>query len=132
MPGDTATSDPGERPFPMPTFDAAHMIESNQRAMRAALEAQSQGLQRAAKIGTSVFEFIQRRLTHDAELAHRLGTAKAPQDAYAAYHDFLGTALEEYAAELSTLSSIYVDQTREAMHHAERQVDGIARPMAAE
>ena len=134
MPGDTATRATRDRttpPFPMPPFDPARVFETNQRAMRAALEAQTHGLQHMAKIGTSVFEFVQRRLQHDAELAQRLGAAKAPQDAYAAYHDFLDTAIEEYSAEFSALASLYVDQTREAMHDAERQVDEIARPVLA-
>ena len=106
MPGNTAPRDRGALPFPMPPFDASRLIESNQRAMRAALEAQSHGLQHMAKIGSSVFEFVQRRLQHDAELAQRLGTVKAPQDAYAAYHDFVDTAIEEYSAELSALATL--------------------------
>ena len=131
MPGDTAPPERGTPTFPMPPFDAARMIETNQRAMRAALEAQNHGFKHAAKIGTSVFEFVQRRLQHDAELAHRLGSAKAPQDAYAAYQDFVDTAIEEYSAEFSALTSLYVDQTREVMHSAGRQVDEIAKPVLA-
>ena len=131
MPGKTAPPDRGALSLPTPPFDAARMIETNQRAMRAALEAQNHGFQHIAKIGTSVLDFVQRRLQHDAELAQRLGTAKAPQDAYAAYHDFLDTAIEEYSAEFSTLATLYVDQTREAMHDAERQVDEITRPVLA-
>jgi hypothetical protein len=133
MPGDKARTERGAQPFPVPPFDAARLMESNQRAMRAALAAQSHGFQHMARIGTSVFEFVQRRLQQDAALAQRLGTAKAPQDAYTACHDFVDTAIEEYSAEFSELATLYVDQTREAMHDAERQVDEIARPaMAAE
>jgi hypothetical protein len=88
-------------------------------------------LQHVAKIGTSVFEFVQRRLQQDAELARRLSTAKAPEDAYAAYHDFVDTAIEEYSAEFTTLASLYADQTKAAMQDAERQVDELTRPVLA-
>jgi hypothetical protein len=133
MPGKTAPTDRDGLPFPVPPFDAARLIESNQRAMRAALEAQGHGFKHMAKIGSSVLDFVQRRLQRDAELAQKLGSVKAPQDAYVAYHDFFDTAIEEYSAEFSALATLYVDQTREAMHDAERQVDEIARPvMAAE
>jgi hypothetical protein len=131
MPGKTATPDHGTLPSPVPPFDAARMIETNQRAMQAALEAQNHGFQNMAKIGSSVLEFVQRRLQHDAELAQRLGTAKAPQDAYEAYHDFVDTAIEEYSAEITALASLYVDQTREAIRDAERSVDELARPVLA-
>jgi hypothetical protein len=133
MPGGNQRADRGAQPFPVPPFDAARMIETNQRAMRAALEAQNHGFQHMARIGTSVLDFVQRRLQHDAALAQRLGSVKAPQDAYAACHDFVDTAIEDYSAEFSELATLYVDQTREAMHDAERQVDELARPaMAAE
>ena len=133
MPGENARPDRGVQPFPVPPFDAARLIETNQRALRAALEAQNHGFQHMARIGTSVLEFVQRRLQHDAELAQRLGSVKAPQEAYAACHDFVDTAIEEYSAEFSELATLYVDQTREAMHDAERRVDELARPaMAAE
>ena len=131
MPGEKAPQTSGALPFPMPPFDATRLLETNQRAMHAALEAQSHGFQHMAKIGTSVFEFVQRRLQHDAELARRLGTAKAPEDAYAAYHEFVDTAIEEYSAEMSALATLCVDQTREAMHDAERQVDELTRPVLA-
>lgn len=131
MPGDNAPPDRGVQSFSAPPFDAARLIESNQRAMRAALAAQSHGFQHMAKIGTSVLEFVQRRLQHDAELAEKLGTAKAPQDAYSAYHDFFDVAVREYSTEFSELATLYVDQTREAMHDAERQVDELARPSVA-
>ena len=133
MPGGNQRADRGAQPFPAPPFDAARMIETNQRAMRAACEAQNHGFQHMARIGTSVLDFVQRRLQHDAALAQRLGSVKAPQDAYSACHDFVDTAIEEYSAEFSELATLYVDQTREAMHDAERQVDELARPaMAAE
>lgn len=131
MPGNTAPPDRGTPAFPTPPFDAGRMIETNQRALRAALEAQNHGFQHAAKIGTSVLEFVQRRLQHDAEFARQLGSAKAPQDAYAAYHDFVDTAIEDYSAEFSALATLYVDQTKEAMHDAERQVDEFTRPVMA-
>jgi hypothetical protein len=133
MPGDNARPNLGAQPFPVPVppFDAAQLIETNQRAMHAALAAQSHGFQHMARIGTSVLEFVQRRLQHDAELAQRLGTAKAPQEAYAAYHDFLDVAAKEYSHEFAELATLYVDQTREAMQEAERQVDELARPVKA-
>ena len=131
MPGDNARPDRGAQPFPVPPFDAAGLIETNQRAMRAALAAQNHGFQHMARIGTSVLEFVQRRLQHDAELAQRLGTVKEPQEAYSACHDFLDVAVREYSHEFSELATLYVDQTREAMQDAERQVDEISRPMQA-
>jgi hypothetical protein len=131
MPGEPTPPDRGTLPFPTPHFDAARLIETNQRAMRAAFEAQSHGFQHMAKIGTSVFEFLQRRVQHDADLAQRLGTAKAPEDALAAYHDFVDTAIEEYSAEFTALATLYADQTKEAMHDAERQVGELARPILA-
>jgi hypothetical protein len=133
MPGDNARPNPGTQPFPVPPFDAARLIETNQRAMHAALAAQTHGFQHMARIGTSVFEFVQRRLQHDAELAQRLGTAKAPQEALSACHDFVDTAIDDYSAEFSELATLYVDQTRETMHAVERQADEQARrAMAAE
>jgi hypothetical protein len=131
MPGDNARPNPGAQPFPVPPFDAARLIETNQRAVHAALAAQNHGFRHMARIGTSVFDFVQRRLQHDAELAQRLGTAKAPQDAVSACHDFVETAFEEYSAELSELATLYVDQTREAMQAAERQANELAQPAVA-
>lgn len=131
MPGDKATQHSGTRPLPKPPFDAARLIETNQRAMHAALEAQNHGMQHMAKIGTSVLEFVQRRLRHDAELAQRLGTVKAPEDAYEAYHDFFDIAVREYSDEFSALATLYADQTKETMHDVERQVDEFARPAVA-
>ena len=131
MPGDTTAPDRGTLPFPTPPFDAARMMENNQRAMRAALEAQNHGLQHAARIGTSMFEFLQRRLQRDAELAQRLGSVKAPQDAYEAYHDFFDLAVREYSDEFSALATLYADQTKEVMQDAERQVGEMAKPMMA-
>jgi hypothetical protein len=131
MPGNTAPPERRSPPLAVPQFDVAGLIETNQRAMRTALEAQSHGLQHMGKIGTSVFEFVQRRLRHDAELAQRIGIAKAPADALAAYHDFVDTAIEEYSAEFTALATLYADQTKEAMHDAERQVGELARPVLA-
>jgi hypothetical protein len=119
MPRDDAPKGRGPQPRPAPPSDAAQLIENNQRAMRAALEVQSQGFQHMAKIGTSVLEFVQRRLQHDVELAQRLGTARAPQDAYAAYTDFFDVAVKEYSSEFSELATLYVDQAEEAMQEAE-------------
>jgi hypothetical protein len=110
-------------------LDASRLMEANQRTLRAALEAQSHGFQHCAKIGTSVFEFVQRRLKHDAELAQTLGAAKTPQDAYAAYHDFFDTAVREYSDEFTALATLYAEQTKEAMQDAEHQVDELARPV---
>lgn len=132
MTGDAdRNADRPAEPFAMPSIDATRLIETNQRAMHTALEAQGHRLRHMARIGTSMFEFVQRRLQHDAELAQRLGTVKAPKDAYEAYHDFFDVAVREYSDEFSALTSLYVDQTREAMHDAERQVDEIARPVLA-
>lgn len=128
MPGKTP-QDRSTEAFPMARFDASRLIEGNQRAMRAALEAQTHGLQHMAKIGSSVFEFVQRRLKQDADLAQKLGTCKTPQDAYAAYHDFFDTAVREYSDEFSSLAGLYADQTKEVMQDAERQVDELARPV---
>ena len=105
MPGDNVRTDQGAQPFPVPAFDATRLIETNQRAMRAALEAQGHGFRHMARIGSSVLEFVQRRLQHDAELAQRLGTVKAPQDAYEAYHDFFDVAVREYSHEFSELAT---------------------------
>ena len=135
MSDDNASPDRGAQPFTAMPLDATRLIENNQRAMQAALAAQSQGFQHMAKIGTSVLEFVQRRLQHDAELAQRLGTAKAPQDAFTAYTDFFDVAVREYSSEFSELATIYVDQTCEALqdaeHQAERQADEFVRPVAA-
>ncbi len=131
MPGDKARARRAAQPLPAQPFDAARLIETNQRAMRAALEAQGHGFRHMARIGSSVLDFVQRRLQHDAELAQRLGTVKAPQEAYEAYHDFFDVAAREYSDEFSELATLYVDQTREAMEDAERQVGEIARPTVA-
>ncbi len=128
MAGDRGPQQSGARPPTTPGFDAARLIETNQRAMRAALEAQNQGMQHMAKIGTSVLEFVQRRLRHDAEFAQRLGTVKAPEDAYEAYHDFFDIAVREYSDEFSALSTLCADQTKEALHDAEHRANGAARP----
>jgi hypothetical protein len=127
--GDTnQTNDVLSLMSPMPRMDISRLVESNQRAMSLAVETQSQNLEHLAKIGGSVLDFAQRRLRHNAALAAALGGLRSPADAYAAYHDFVDTAIEEYAAELQALTALCVDQGREAMRGAEREFDEVVRP----
>lgn len=131
MPGKVDRPDPGTTGTAPTSIDASRLVESNHRALRAALEAQSHGFRHMAKIGASVFDFVQRRLKHDAEFAQAVGTARNPQEAYEAYHDFFDTAVREYSDEFTALAGLYAEQTKEAMQEAERQVDELARPVIA-
>lgn len=115
-----------------PPFDLEPLFAANQRAFRAAAEAQSHMLARMTKTSSEFFDFVNRRLAKDRSAAKEFSRCQTPQDLVAAYAAFVEAATKDYSEEISLLAGSYADQAREVMEDAQLQVEEVvdlaARP----
>lgn len=74
-------------------------------------------------------DFVNRRLTRDAELAQCLGGCKCPNDVWHAYAEFWQVAARDYQAEfaeLTRLGNAALDAGAASLH--ERDADAAVKP----
>lgn len=106
----------------------APFVAVNQHGLSAALEVNDHILKRMAKVGSEVFQFVDRRLKHDFDTAKDLASCTTPQDAVTLYGQYVETAMRQYSEEISVLANLYSEQARETMDEMQQQVRQTIEP----
>jgi len=107
-------------------------VAVNQRGLSAALEVNDHILKRMAKVGSEVFQFVDRRLKHDLDTAKDLASCTTPQDAVTLYGQYVETTMRQYSEEISLLANLYSEQARETMEEVQQQARQTIEPVTAD
>ncbi|QIE54194.1 phasin family protein [Pikeienuella piscinae] len=121
---------PSDIKIAVPPLDMEPVFAANQRALKAASEAQAHMISRVTKFNSELFGFVNRRLDQDRCAAKEISRCQTPQDMMSIYAKFAERAMKDYSEEIGLLAGIYADQAREALEDAQHQVEEVIEPAA--
>lgn len=104
-------------------FDFANVFAGNGRNMKAMAEAQEHFIGRVAKMNREIASFVDRRLKHDRRTVHALAECETPQDAVQVWSEYLETASRHYRDEMTALTNLGFDQTRETVEDVQHGIE---------
>ncbi len=120
---DAAAAPRPEIAFPAvkPPVDPAAMIESTQRALDAAFDAQTHFLERWRALSEETRRFMDRRLEADREAARALLSCGSPAEALSVCSSVMHRAATHYGEEMQRLSALFARHAQETMADVNHQ-----------